>query len=275
MNEKNQKTESAGRPRIAAATSRRDVADNDRLNPAHAIAELALIRVDAVPTEETLRRVAELARSSLGHVLDVSFTLLEEGQPRSVVFTGALAVDLDERQYEMGFGPCVDAARTCRTIAISADSDDSPYRDFARLAARAGVQYSVAVGMRITERIACAMNVYCRAEPADAPDFMEHAEIFSAYATVVINNLVRYNEATDHAANLLKAMESRAVIEQAKGIIMARDRCTPDDAFDTLRRISQQQNVKLRNVAEAIVEAARKAGIDELDLSAAEQVRPD
>jgi AmiR/NasT family two-component response regulator len=53
-------------------------------------------------------------------------------------------------------------------------------------------------------------------------------------------------------------MESRAVIEQAKGIIMARDKCTAEQAFDMLTRISQQQNIKLRDLAQGIVGSAYK-----------------
>src|SRR5215210_5793722 len=102
----------------------------------HALAELALITVDTGPPEQSLRRVAELAKQSLGGVEDVSLTMIEDGRPRTVVFTGPLAVDLDERQYELGFGPCVDAARTGQTIIIDTKDDDSPYREFARVALR-------------------------------------------------------------------------------------------------------------------------------------------
>ncbi len=104
-------------------------------DPMHAFAELALIAVNTNPPEQTLRRVAELAKRTLAGVEDVSLTVVERGQPRSMVFTGPLAVDLDERQYELGFGPCLDAANTGQTIVIDTDSNDSPYREFCRTAA--------------------------------------------------------------------------------------------------------------------------------------------
>jgi AmiR/NasT family two-component response regulator len=53
--------------------------------------------------------------------------------------------------------------------------------------------------------------------------------------------------------NLQRAIESRAVIEQAKGMIMMTMRCTADQAFEVLRSQSQTENVKLRDVAEALV----------------------
>jgi AmiR/NasT family two-component response regulator len=54
------------------------------------------------------------------------------------------------------------------------------------------------------------------------------------------------------------AMQSRAVIEQAKGILIARDRCTADEAFDMLKRTSQARNAKLRDLAQAIVDSILK-----------------
>jgi hypothetical protein len=95
-------------------------------DPLRAFAELALIVVDAHPPEQTLRRVAELAKQTLGDVEDVSLTVIDNGRPRSVVFTGPLAVDLDERQYEDGFGPCLDAARSGQTIVVDSRESDTP-----------------------------------------------------------------------------------------------------------------------------------------------------
>ena len=61
------------------------------------------------------------------------------------------------------------------------------------------------------------------------------------------------DEASQLAHNLTLALESRGDIEQAKGILMAREHCTPDEAFDILRRASQRQNQKLREVARELI----------------------
>src|ERR687898_3057000 len=87
-------------------------------DPAQAVAELAGRVVDDQPSEQRLRRIVELAKQTLNGVEDVSLTVIEDGRPRSVVFTGSLALDLDERQYEAGFGPCLDAAKTGQTIVV-------------------------------------------------------------------------------------------------------------------------------------------------------------
>ena len=223
----------------------------------HAFAELALITVDTAPPEQTLRRVTELAKQTLPGVEDVSLTMIEHGQPRTIVFTGPLAVDLDERQYELGFGPCLDAAKTGQTITVDEDSD-GPYREFARVAGRAGVRHVLSVGMPVAGRSIGGLNIYSTADAAFSPAFLEYAEVFAGYAAVAVNNVASYARTAAEVSQLRTAMESRAAIEQAKGIIMGRDRCSPDEAFDMLRRISQSRNVKLHDIARAIVDAAQK-----------------
>jgi GAF domain-containing protein len=234
-----------------------DAAD-DRRGAMHAFAELALITVNADPAEHTLHRVAELAKRSLGGVEDVSLTVIRERHPSSVIFTGQLAVDLDERQYELGFGPCLDAADTGQTILVDTGAVHSPYNEFARLAARAGVRHVVSVGLPLAQRSVGGLNIYCTADATPGPEFIEQAEVFASYAAVAVNNVASYIEVADDAANMRAAMASRAVIEQAKGIIMGRDHCTAEEAFDILRRISQQKNVKVRELSQAVVDSVKQ-----------------
>jgi GAF domain-containing protein len=230
---------------------------DQRRDPMHAFAELALIAVNTDSPEQTLRRVAELAKRTL-RVEDVSLTVVDGGHPRTMVFTGPLAVDLDERQYELGFGPCLDAANTGQTIVVATDNNDSPYQEFCRTAARAGVRHTVSVGLPIAQRSIGGMNICSNGDPPPSPTFLEHAEVFAGYAAATVNNITSYAGAVNDAENLRRALESRAVIEQAKGILMARDRCTAEEAFQMLRRISQHRNVKLREVAQAVVDATRR-----------------
>jgi hypothetical protein len=75
-----------------------------------------------------LERVAELAKAFIPNVRDASVTLLKDSQdPETVVFTGSLAHQLDERQYEAGFGPCMDAAVAGTTIRVSNTDPGTPY----------------------------------------------------------------------------------------------------------------------------------------------------
>lgn len=227
-----------------------------RLGMDEAVAELASMAVEEGSPEPVLLRVAELAQRLLPEVRDVSVTLIERGQPRTAVFIGDLAVDLDERQYELGFGPCMDAARSGLVVTVEADEETSPYRPFAAVAARAGVLQTLAVGMPVSGRSIGGLNVY-RSVEGPVPDLLlEQLKVFVGFAAVTVNNVASYTRVLKESADLRAAMDSRAVIEQAKGILVARERCSPDEAFDLLTRMSQHTHTRLRDVAARIVALA-------------------
>ena len=224
-------------------------------------ARLASIVIDAGPPETALREVAALAKRVLPDVEDVSLTVVEDGRPRTLVFTGSLAVALDERQYETGFGPCLDAARSGQSITVDRDDQDdadSPYRAFAGVAARAGIAQTLSVGLPVAGRSIGGLNVYRTVADHPADALLDELIAFAGSAASVVNNVASYAKAAAEATHLRTAMDSRAVIEQAKGILMARERCSADEAFALLSRISQHKHLKLRDVAAAIVaEVAR------------------
>lgn len=236
--------------------SKRTMGPQDRAGLADAIAELALMAVEDSSPESTLLRVAQLAQRTLPEVQDVSVTLVERNHPKTVVFTGPLAVDLDERQYAIGFGPCLDAARSGLVISVDAADETSPYGEFASLAARAGIRQTLAVGMPVSGRSIGGLNVY-RSVDGPVPDLLlEQVEAFVAVAAVTVNNVASYARAVRETEDLRTAMDTRAVIEQAKGILIARERCSPDEAFELLTRMSQHTHTKLRDVAVQIVASA-------------------
>jgi GAF domain-containing protein len=209
------------------------------------------------PLTPTLHRVAELARDTIPELSDVSITLIKDEQPRTVVFTGVLAVSLDERQYATGYGPCTDAAVSGSTILVDTSRPEEQYPDFSAAAASAGVTHVLSVALPIPQRSIGALNMYSRATTSFSRDSIALAESFAGYAAVALANTVDYQDALDLVTNLRAAMASRAVIDQAKGIIMARERCSADEAFAVLTRLSQQQHVKLRLVADQVVTDAQ------------------
>jgi hypothetical protein len=85
-------------------------------------------------------------------------------------------------------------------------------------------------------------------------------EDLAAYAAIAPNNAGLYFTATTRADQLAEALRSRAVIDQAKGLLMGTRRCTAEKAFDILVRLSQQSQRKLRDVAHALVEQTTGTG---------------
>jgi GAF domain-containing protein len=219
-----------------------------------AFAELSRIMLTTQSLDSTLLRIAELARQAVEDVVEVSVTLLDAGRPVTVVFTGELAAYLDERQYENGFGPCVEAALTGATITIPDTSDSAVHGDFARSAFRHGVTHAASVALRVDQQCIGALNVYGGGGGGGFDDdAVAVVTAFAGYAAIAAANANIHASTATLARNLERALDSRAVIDQAKGVLMARYGLTADAAFDLLSEQSQRSNRKLREIAEELV----------------------
>src|SRR5215210_2701891 len=114
------------------------------------LAELSMIVLADDGLIAGLQRITDIAQHTVTQAKDVSVTLVDQrGKAKTVAFSGELAVHLDERQYENGLGPCLDAAVTGQTVVVNAADPDSPYTEFIRGCQRAGVTHSVSVALPI------------------------------------------------------------------------------------------------------------------------------
>jgi GAF domain-containing protein len=227
-------------------------------DPRAAFAELSKIMLGAQPLNQTLARVAELAKQTIPGAEEVSVTLVQDGHVSTVSFTGDLASWLDERQYEAGFGPCMDAALSGSTVAIHDTAHSDAYADWARIAARHGITHTMSIGLPVERRTVGALNVY-GADRVNCDETTENlATTYASYAAVAVANASVYASTAALAANLQKALDSRAVIDQAKGILMGRHHYSADAAFDDLAQRSQNSNRKLRDIAQDVVDEAQR-----------------
>jgi GAF domain-containing protein len=227
------------------------VLDHQSLEPSDAFAELGRIKLADTDIDAVLDKIAELARRAIPGAAEVSVTLMRSKGAHTAAFTGELALTCDERQYERGHGPCMDAARSAAILLI----DDMAQRwpDYTPGAVEVGAQSSLSIGLPVHESVAGALNIYARKPDAFDDDAIVLAQTFGGYAAVALANAHLYDTKASLAQHMQAAMESRAVIEQAKGIIMGERRCNPDEAFQILTRLSQDTNRKLRDVAAVLV----------------------
>ncbi|MEV0881536.1 GAF and ANTAR domain-containing protein [Micromonospora echinofusca] len=225
-------------------------------DPADAFAELGRIKLGETGLDDVLQRVAELAKRALDTPVEVSVTLIRNGTGHTAAFTDDLARDMDERQYAQGRGPCLDAAASGDVLSVSDLAEEHRWPDWAERGHKAGLGSSVSIGLPIQDAVVGALNVYARTPHAFDDDTVTVLETFAAYAAVALANAQLYDSTATLAQQMQEAMASRAVIEQAKGIIMAERRCTPGEAFDILAKVSQDSNRKLRDVAQALVDRA-------------------
>ncbi|MET8280384.1 GAF and ANTAR domain-containing protein [Micromonospora sp. NPDC005174] len=220
------------------------------------LAELGRIRLDETSLDEMLGRVAELARRAVTPAREVSVTLLRGGVGWTAAFTSDLARDLDDWQYELDRGPCLDASASGDTLSVPDLASEQRWPAWATKAHAAGVGSSLSIGLPIQGAVVGALNVYGGPANAFDPAAVTVAERFASYAAVALANAHLYDNATTLAEQMRQAMRGRAVIEQAKGIIMGERRCTAEEAFALLSKVSQDSNRKVREVAESLVAKA-------------------
>jgi GAF domain-containing protein len=223
-----------------------------QLDELKAYATLSRISFADQPLTTTLGQVADLAKQVLREGPAVSVTLLQDDEPRTAAFTDDLASQLDERQYDRGFGPCLDAAVSGQTVRVTMSDPDAPYPDFRSIARGRAVTHSLSVGLPVATGTVGALNLYTTG-PDFSDDSVRVAGRFAGFTAVVLSHVGLHQDAVDLTTHLQAALRSRAIIEQARGIIMAQNSCSSGDAFAHLTRLAELRNTKLRIVAEQIV----------------------
>ncbi len=183
----------------------------------------------------------------------MSVTLIQDGAATTAAFTGPVALHLDETQYDAGYGPCLDAGRASATVTIEDMATEDRWPQFTARALEQGVRSSMSVSLPVQHAITGALNIYAVQTRAFDSESVDLAQSFASYAAVALANAHLYASTAATAGQMRAAMASRAVIEQAKGVLIARHGCTPDEAFAMLSKASQFSNRKLRDLAEEIV----------------------
>jgi GAF domain-containing protein len=223
-------------------------------DPPSALEQLTHFVVGEAPLPELMTRVATAAKDAIPAVDEASVTFTRgDDSGWTVATTGELATRCDEAQYGLGHGPCMDAGSGGVTLHVRDFSQEDRWPDYAPVALEAGARSSLSVPFPIQQHAMAALNLYSREVDAFSDDDIERAHEIARLAAVAVTNAVLYESAADLAAQLQEAMQSRAVIEQAKGVLMATSQCTADQAFDMLVKASQRENRKLRDVAAQIV----------------------
>lgn len=232
------------------------MSDTQRLDAAEAFARIGRIKLAETDLDGVLQIIADLAKAAVPGADEVSVTLVRGSGPATVASTAALATALDESQYEQGRGPCLDAAAGLTTLACTDMHHESRWPGWAERCLDAGVHSTLAVGLPVQDTVTGAVNIYATAPGAFDTEAVVLAETFAGYASAALANAHVYDLQATLAQQMQAAMASRAVIEQAKGIIMGDRRCGPDEAFRILTEVSRTSNRRVRDVAAALVARA-------------------
>ena len=234
------------------------MADRPDPRPDLDLAALHTRIVDDHNLQAALHRVAAAGCQLLTNCAAASVTLIERGKPTTVSSTSDAAVAVDLAQYEADDGPCLTAAREECVIPVDDINHDQRWIKFRDEALAQGLFSSLSLPLFLGGDIQGGLNIYGAEPGAFSEDDERVANAFAAQASVVVANAHAYWTSFDATHNLTIALASRAVIEQAKGVLITQHGDSDDEAFAELRRLSQRANRKLRDVAVDVVAQARR-----------------
>lgn len=210
---------------------------------------------------DLLNDVAEFAVQAIPGVDGAGVTLVDTncGTPRAQAWaaTAQFVRDIDALQYTvLDEGPCVTCMRTRRPTVSGSIGCDERWPHFGGHVARMSVHSVLSLPLMIADRVIGAINAYAHQRDAFAEHAVQLGAQFAGPAAVSVYNAQLLASAKEHTDRLQRALNSRAVIDQAIGIIRSRSGGSAEEAFDRLARLSQADNVKLNVVAERLVEEA-------------------
>ncbi|GHH32395.1 ANTAR domain-containing response regulator [Lentzea cavernae] len=217
------------------------------------------------PLDNALQRLADTATRAIPDADAVSVSVVDSDRPRTAATTDPRVVDVDEKQYSAGRGPCFESARTLKPVRAVVGEHRDLWPEFDAAASEAGIcaYLSVPVLLPASEsaeaRHVGTLNVYSRTASAFDPFDEGLMLLFTTAASATITSAQRWQRSREKVQHLERALESRAVIEQAKGVLMAVHSCDADEAFAKLVEESQHKNVKLRDVARALLESVQRS----------------
>ena len=202
---------------------------------------------------ESLKQLA----LELGADLDavgVGVSLLGDDVLRCVASTTAPLDGLEQLQEDRQLGPGVNAARRGTIVVV----DELPARagewpDFVAEAKRAGISGLMALPLRASGQVLGAICVYFAAAPTWRASELATAMGFADLVAYQLENAAQRRTQGELIAQLRRALETRVVIEQAKGIIAAKRSIGVEEAFDIMRKYARDRNASVHVVASSVV----------------------
>jgi transcriptional regulator with GAF, ATPase, and Fis domain len=204
-----------------------------------------------------LNLILETAVEALGFdAATISARHPNQAGAATIAATDQRMIALDDAQYESGHGPCLAVLERRDPIHLEDAADsDTRWEHFSRTAASLGVRSTLSLHVPTdADAVAASLNMYARRRLELSDHQMRHAQSYAEQLAATIQSVDAYRSTATLAHDMAQAMRSRAVIEQAKGILMAEERIDADAAFARLVQLSQRANTKLRDAARRLVD---------------------
>jgi GAF domain-containing protein len=209
------------------------------------LADTFKLLVTSESVRSTADRVCQLAVAHIPGSDDAGVSLVDRFGVRTLGATSTRPVTIDELQDRFGEGPGVDVTRPGADQMVSCGhlEQDRRWPQFGPAVAAAGVRSMLAFRLGGSGQAVGALSIYSeRVDAFQSAAVLELGALFSAHAAIAVTG-------AQAIENLRAALETRETISVAIGVLMGRQAVSREQAFEILRRASQRENVKLRDIA--------------------------
>lgn len=230
------------------------MADNRELEQtASSFAEIAQILLAHGTSGETMHLLLDMAVRVIDGCTEAGLCAVD-GSDAGSRPTSSVVSELDAVQTELGEGPCHEVLAGTDVMHVDDLAAAGSWPRFSAVAVEKGLRSLLALRLHQGDVTFAALQLYGREAGAFDADSRAQAVVFAAQAGVALS-LASTQDASDaRLLHLQAALLSREIIGQAQGILMERERITSEQAFTLLRKASQQLNLKLRDVAQGLVD---------------------
>jgi GAF domain-containing protein len=227
--------------------------NDDTLSLDDGLRQLSRLVLQEETLQTTLQRIVDVAGRAIPDTVGVSITLKTGRHPYTAAATSAQVQAIDEREYAVDEGPCISAMDAGQIQLLADVETETRWPKFTQVCREEGLASSLGVPLCVGDQPYGAMNVYALSANAFKDDHIEASQLLADQAAVALANTRTYSECSDKIQQLQEALESRVVIEQAKGVLMATEGIDAEAAFQVLKDRSQRTNRKIRLVAEEVI----------------------
>jgi len=217
------------------------------------IAEFAPLLLSTYDVETVLGELTGDITAVLG-LRGSGVTLARDGLMEFATAVPDDVAELERTQHLTQSGPCIDAFRSGQVVAVDdLTSEAERWPAYCEVAASLDIASVAGVPLSLADRSVGALNL-CADGPREWESAdLDAAKVMAAMATGFLINAAKLHQQTELTAQLQGALDSRVVIEQAKGIIASHSQVSVDAAFDRIRRHARDHQASVHDVAAAIV----------------------
>lgn len=217
------------------------------MEEAEFLSQIALELNAELSMESTAELIAEYARLTTAADDSGLLFMRTHSSIETVAATSPRVVKLHEKQKELDEGPCLSALREDANYLVLDTKTEERWPRWCQSAAELGIRSALSIRLRSITRTYGALNLYAETVETFGPKDLAIAQNFARHASIAIASAYTKE-------GLQIAIDARTFVGQAQGILMARYRISADRAFEYLRRRSQQENVKLSDIAHDVID---------------------